>query len=113
MTNPTSTNLLFLNHASVLIRCGQEFLLTDPWFQKPAFGSWLPTPPLAVHPAMLAALGPNLRVLVSHGHDDHCDDPFISIFDSSTPFFSADYEAPSVKRRLAKLGMQNFTAVGR
>jgi L-ascorbate metabolism protein UlaG (beta-lactamase superfamily) len=38
-----STRVQFINHSSVLIQTDNSFLLTDPSFQKPAFGSWLPS----------------------------------------------------------------------
>jgi hypothetical protein len=109
----TKTRLLFLNHSSVLLQYGDAYLLTDPWYQKPAFGSWLPNPPLAFHPAYLAALSGKagrLRILVSHAHDDHCDDDFLALFDKRTRVISADFASPSVKRRMTKIGLEDFTA---
>ena len=43
------TELMFLNHSSVIIRYEGEYLICDPWFEKPAFGSWLPTFGMYVH----------------------------------------------------------------
>ena len=63
----SKTNLLFLNHSSVLIKYEDCYLLCDPWYQQPAFGSWLPAPPPFVHPVYLAALGSKLSILISHG----------------------------------------------
>jgi len=105
------TEVLFVNHASILIKQGGRYLLTDPWHQKPAFGSWLPTLPQYVHPAYLASLGGNLTILISHGHDDHCDDELLRIFDKDTEMVTASYASPSVKNRLRKLGFQSITAV--
>jgi len=104
--------VLFQNHASLLIEhCGQ-YLLTDPWFIQPAFGSWLPTFPSYVHPAYLAALGEKLTILVSHGHDDHFDDQLLTLFDAQTRFVTADYQAPSVRNRLKRLGFEVIETVG-
>lgn len=105
------TEVLFVNHASVLIKRGDDYLLTDPWHQKPAFGSWLPTLPQYVHPAYLAALGNRLKILISHGHDDHCDDELLSIFSKDTEIVTAKYSSPSVMNRLKKIGFQNISAV--
>ena len=72
------TILRYVNHASILVQCGQEFVLTDPWYERPAFGSWLPVPPPAWHPVFLQTLARSAKcfiILVSHGHDDHLDDP--------------------------------------
>lgn len=46
----------FLNHASVLIQDNKSFILTDPWYNKAAFGSWLPTPPNIYNPVYLLSL---------------------------------------------------------
>jgi hypothetical protein len=102
------TTVLFVNHASILIKKGDRYLLTDPWHQRPAFGSWLPTFQQFVHPTYLAALGNKLSILISHGHDDHCDDDVLRIFDKDTEIVTADFNAPSVLNRLKKLGLTNI-----
>lgn len=88
--------VLFQNHSSLLIQNSDKYLLTDPWYNKPAFGSWLPSMPPYIHPSYLAALGDKLTVLVSHGHDDHFDDTLFEIFDRKTKFITADFKSPSV-----------------
>src|SRR5712664_1634783 len=102
------TSVLFVNHASILIKKGDRYLLTDPWHQRPAFGSWLPTFQQYVHPTYLAALGNKLSILISHGHDDHCDDDLLSIFDKDIEIVTANFNAPSVLNRLGKLGFTNI-----
>ena len=111
--NNIPQKLKFLNHSSLLIKSGDHFLLTDPWFQKPAFGSWLPTFPTYVHPVYLASLGAKLTILISHGHDDHCDNDFLQLFDSQTKIVTAKFDSPSVINRLRKLGFNNFVEVDR
>jgi hypothetical protein len=101
------TSVVFINHSSVLIRYESSFLLTDPWFEKPAFGSWLPTFPMFVHPAYLAALK-DLSILISHGHDDHCDDELLRLFDKDTAIISSDYTSPSVSNRVKRIGFMNY-----
>src|SRR5215813_421020 len=105
---PEKTRVMFVNHASLLIKKGDRYLLTDPWFQKVGFGSWLPTFAPHVHPTYLAALGNKLTILVSHGHDDHCDDDFLGIFDKDIEIVTANFNAPSVTNRLKKLGFTNI-----
>jgi hypothetical protein len=112
-TMSPKTSVFFVNHASVLVRKGDRYLLTDPWHQRPAFGSWLPTFPPHVHPSYLAALGGKLTILVSHGHDDHCDDDFLSIFDKDTEIVTANFNAPSVLNRLKRIGLSNIRTTGR
>jgi hypothetical protein len=103
------TELTFINHASMCVVYDGQYLLTDPWFEAPAFGSWLPTFPPFVHPAYLVALGSErLSILISHGHDDHCDDRLLSLFDRATRVISSDYSSPSVKNRLRRIGLANY-----
>lgn len=112
------TTLHFINHASVIIEYNdgqnQQMVMTDPWFQQPAFGSWLPNPPTAFHPALLASLSydhPNFSFLISHGHDDHFDDKWLKLFNKDIRIFTANYDAPSVRNRLKALGFHNVVEV--
>lgn len=112
------TTLHFINHASVIIEYNdgqnQQMVMTDPWFQQPAFGSWLPNPPTAFHPALLASLSydhPNFSFLISHGHDDHFDDQWLKLFNKDIRIFTANYDAPSVRNRLKALGFHNIVEV--
>ena len=105
--------ILFQNHSSLLIECNGKYLLTDPWLDQPAFGSWLPSFPPYIHPSYLAALGKNLIILISHGHDDHFDDKLLkNIFGKETKFVTANFKAPSVLNRVKKLGFNNIESVG-
>ncbi len=83
-----NTKLTYLNHASVLLELGGWFIWTDPFYESPAFGSWLSSPPMAIHPTQIlsqAVENPDrLLILVSHGHDDHLDDKLVSLFSSVT-----------------------------
>lgn len=103
--------VLFQNHSSLLIQHSDRYLLTDPWYNKPAFGSWLPSLAPYIHPSYLAALGDRLIILVSHGHDDHFDDKLFEIFDKKTKFITANFKSPSVVNRLKKLGFENIVTV--
>lgn len=102
-----SSKLLLLNHSSLLISDSGKYILTDPWHLKPAFGSWMPTFQQYINPTYLSALGDNLAIVVSHGHDDHCDDDLLQIFDPSTIFVVPNYKSPSVLNRILRLGFNN------
>ncbi|HWY36912.1 MAG TPA: MBL fold metallo-hydrolase [Bacteroidia bacterium] len=106
----STTRVMFLNHSSVIIRFENEYLWCDPWFEKPAFGSWLPTFPLFSHPVYIASLEKKLSLLISHGHDDHCDDDLLQLLDNNTPVISSDFSSPSVKNRVKKLGFNQYHA---
>jgi hypothetical protein len=101
---------MFLNHAGIVIESEGKYLWCDPWFEKPAFGSWLPTYPMFNHPVYLASLEEKLTVLISHGHDDHCDDDLLKLLDFNTPIISSDFASPSVKNRVKKIGFNNYFA---
>lgn len=103
--------VLFQNHSSLLLQYNDRYLLTDPWYNTPAFGSWLPSFTPYIHPTYLASLGERLTILVSHGHDDHIDDRLLGIFDKKTKIVTADFKAPSVVNRLKKLGFENISTV--
>jgi len=104
--------VLFQNHSSLLIQYGDRYLLTDPWYNRPAFGSWLPTFAPYIHPTYLAALGERLSILVSHGHGDHFDDRLLTIFDRRTKIITGDFQASSVINRAQRLGFENIISVG-
>ena len=105
--------ILFQNHSSLLIENKGKYLLTDPWVDQPAFGSWLPSFPPYIHPSYLASLENNLTILISHGHDDHFDDRLLkNIFNKDTKIITANFKAPSVLNRVKKLGFNNIETVG-
>lgn len=103
--------VMFLNHASVLIESGGRYLLLDPWFERPAFGSWLPTLPMPIHPAYLTALGNRLSILVSHAHDDHCDDDVLRLFDPQTRVLTAKFASSSSRDRLDRIGFTDVACL--
>mgnify|MGYP003649774144 CR=1 FL=1 len=105
------TDIKLINHSSVLIQEENSFILTDPWFEKPAFGSWLPVPPTSVHPAYLTALarsGADFNILISHGHDDHLDDDFLSLFPKNTRIIIPEYTAKGLRSRILRAGFENI-----
>ena len=105
------TKVKLVNHSSVLVQRGDEFILTDPWFEKPAFGSWLPVPPMSIHPAYLTSLAstnPNFSIAVSHGHDDHLDDKFLSLFPRHTKIIIPEYKSKGLLSRLRRIGFENI-----
>ena len=103
--------VLFQNHSSLLIQVDDRYLLTDPWYNQPAFGSWLPSFAPYIHPSYLAALGEKLTILISHAHDDHFDDRLLTIFDKNTSIVTADFKSPSVLNRVKSLGFNDVITV--
>ena len=103
----SKTEIMFLSHASVIIKYENEYLLTDPWYQSPGFGSWIPIPPMYVHPSYVTSLE-NLSILVSHAHDDHCDGKYLQLFDKNTNIYSSDFSSKGVMKRVNSLGFNNY-----
>jgi hypothetical protein len=98
----------FINHASVLIQSNDNIILTDPWYKKPAFGSWLPIPPPIYNPTYFIALAksnPNFVVVVSHGHDDHLDDDFLKSLPEFTKIAIPLYVSKGLKKRFTMCGI--------
>lgn len=109
--------MMFVSHACLLVEYQYDgktrYLLTDPWFKTPAFGSWLPHFPPGIGEERLFAMAEEgiLTVAVSHGHDDHCDNQFIKHLSCNTPIVIPKYKSPGLKNRLAKLGMLNINII--
>ena len=101
----------FLNHSSVLIQEDKNFVLTDPWYESVSFGSWLSVPPCSVHPAYLVTLSKqvdNFIIAISHGHDDHLDDNFLSLFPPSTKVVIPKYRSKGLLKRINRAGLTNI-----
>lgn len=101
----------FLNHASVLIQNNDNIILTDPWYKKPAFGSWLSIPPCIYHPAYFIALAktnPKFTIVISHGHDDHFDDDFLSALPEETTILLPKFDSVGPRKRLERCGIKNI-----
>ena len=109
-------NIKYLNHASVLIEDSGHFLLLDPWHIKPSFGSWLSAPPSAINPVYLAALaksrGSSFSIVISHGHDDHCDNDYLQMFPKQTTVIIPKFAAPGLRKRIENIGFKNILEVG-
>ena len=107
-------NIRYISHASVLIESNNQTILTDPWYDKPAFGSWLPTPPMSIHPVYILTLAkdnPNFSLAISHGHDDHIDDYFLSLFDKNTRVLIPEYSSKGFLFRIKNKGFTNIVEV--
>jgi hypothetical protein len=109
-----TTSFRYLNHASILIHCADSFILTDPWFERPAFGSWLPVPPMAIHPAYIQTLARcthNFMIVISHGHDDHIDDEWLANFPKDVLVLIPKFPAPGTRKRIEVLGFKKIIEI--
>lgn len=97
--------LLHINHASILIKSGDEYLLCDPWFISPAFNNWTqnPPPPAEFIQFILALDKSKLAVVTSHGHDDHIDDYFIQHHLAACRFHVPAFRSPGLQDRIERI----------
>lgn len=77
--------ILWIGHATFLIRLGNEYWLTDPMFSKRALLPARKTPP-AITPKDLADLRP-LNIVISHNHYDHLDEDSIEAMPAGARFY--------------------------
>lgn len=106
----------FLNHTSLILEYEGYFLLLDPWpSESLAFESWKPHPPCFLNENILAAFinaaDDNAGIIISHAHDDHCDDSFLEKIQSTTNVFYPNYKSKGSLRRLHNNGLDKVIEV--
>ena len=95
-----------LNHSSIICEIEKEVLLTDPWLFSNAFQGWSQYP------------GPNIETLkklieekklstivLSHAHDDHVDDIFLSYIKQKVNIVIPKTLNSGFKNRIIKSGI--------
>ena len=103
-----------INHSSLLFKISNYTFLTDFWNESPAFGSWLPSALPFYNPTYLASLSynKNFFLVISHAHDDHIDDYFISkYFNKEVNIIINKFPSPSLKKRLGRMGFKNIISI--
>lgn len=95
----------FINHASLQLQTDSAFLLTDPWYVSPAFGGWTQNPPPRVDDIkqLLSLPQDQLKVIISHGHDDHLDEFFIQKHLRNATFFVPKFKVNGLAKRIERL----------
>jgi len=53
----------------------------------------------------------NFGIIISHGHDDHCDDSFLEKLSTDIPFFIPDYKSIGMKKRISSKGFENIIEI--
>ncbi len=100
-TRPGEDFILWIGHATFLLRLGGNVWLTDPMFSERAFLPRRKIPP-ALPIDELAGFAP-LNVIISHNHYDHLDSASIKKLPDNTRFFVP----PGFKSFLGKLGKKD------
>tara|TARA_B100000795_G_C22760402_1_gene423347 strand:- start:24 stop:1406 length:1383 start_codon:yes stop_codon:yes gene_type:complete len=109
-----TSNFYFLNHTSLVIQNDNDFLLLDPWLSGSlSFDGWEAHPPSFLNEDVLLAFinskKSNIGVVISHGHDDHCDDEFLKKINNETQVFFPNYISKGALRRITQNGLNNIT----
>lgn len=98
--------LTYFNHASIAIEDTHTSyaIITDPWVNSKAFGGWKqhPRPNQGAIEAFLEKLD-KYAILISHGHDDHCDDKFIMNKLNPCQIFIPKFRSPGFRKRIQSL----------
>jgi hypothetical protein len=98
--------LTYFNHASIAIEdtYSRFAIITDPWVISDAFGSWeqYPIPNQGAIDAYLQNLD-KYALLISHGHDDHCDDRFIRTSLNPCQIFVPKFRSQGFCKRIKNL----------
>ena len=111
-----SRDIHFLNHTSFVLEYDSYFLLLDPWpSESLAFESWKPNPPCFLNENLLSAFinasKSKAGIVISHGHDDHCDDSFLKKISPTTNVFYPNYKSKGSLRRLHGNGLDKITEI--
>lgn len=103
--------LEFFHNACVIFKSSKGFrVLTDPWFNNGAFGSWC----LAhdVHRIPVYKKDYDL-IYISHAHEDHFDERFLSSISKDVPIvFPKEPIIKILLPKLSQLGFKNLFPLG-
>ena len=98
--------LAFFNHASLAIvdKDKKYGFITDPWISSAAFGGWqaYPRPNETEFERYLDTLE-GYALVISHGHDDHCDDLYIKSRLKPSHIFIPKYSSRGFLKRIQHL----------
>lgn len=105
--------LHFLNHTSFLVEHDEYRLLLDPWPSEAlSFNSWRAHPPCFLNNDILASFinssNNKSGIVISHGHDDHCDDRFLKKINSTVPVFFPQYSSKGFFNRVKNCELNNI-----
>ena len=74
------TSIKFINHASVIVSADGISILSDPWYQGPAFNK-VGTYYMKLKMKRLLVILTTLRIWISFEHPDHFSIPFLKFSD--------------------------------
>ena len=110
---PGQLKIKFLAHASLLFKCGEISIVTDPWLKGPCFlnGWW--HQPAPSDDAIQQLLDADL-VYISHNHSDHMHAETLRLLLAQRPdmpIIVPNFKSKSTWRPLTKMGFSNIIAL--
>src|SRR5580693_430267 len=96
----------YVCHSSVLVNTGDTQIITDPWFNGPAYQKqWNVFP----KPVRTDFINSATHIVLTHGHEDHLHGPTLSLFPRHLPvLYPYQWKNSSVKM-LSELGFNDVT----
>ena len=100
--------IFHLNHSSVICESDNDLLVTDPWIFSNAFQGWYqyPGPNIESIKKIFGSKNNLSLVVLSHAHDDHVDDNFISHCSEKVRFVIPKTKNSAFKDRILKNGIK-------
>jgi hypothetical protein len=104
----------------MLIEDNDWLLLTDPWQSSTSFDSWVSNPPSFLNEDLFANFlnvysatsgRDKVGIVISHPHDDHCDDLFLKKLNSDIKIFIPNYETKSARKRVLRNNFKDITEI--
>ena len=105
---PKKNTVKCINHSSLLITNNEgKSILTDPWFISSAFSTWYQYPyPYSDSVFDLTRKNKDISndfvILISHGHDDHCDDFIIKHHFREKKVLVPKFKTNGLQKRIKK-----------
>lgn len=108
--NKQELNIRFIAHASLLFKCGNINIITDPWLKGPCFLNAWWHKPAPSNDAMEQLLNADL-LYISHNHPDHMHEEsllYLQEHKPDIPIVIPDFKSKSTETPLKNIGFTNI-----
>ena len=104
----------------VIIQHDEWVLLLDPWPSGSlAFHGWVSHPQCFLNDKILMSFmnqyanysKQKIAILISHGHDDHCDDNFLNSISKSMQIFIPEYRKKGFQKRIKSCDFEYISEI--
>lgn len=100
--------LTYVSHASLFMEAGNLKVLTDPWFNGPAYlGQWNVFP----RPVDVSFVSTITHLILTHGHEDHLHIPTLQLINKDAVVYFPYTWKNGTKETLRSLGFTNIREV--